>query len=273
MSINHFYRSAGAVFTAFILFAAAGCGGSSKPGWKEKEEAEDREIGAYFASQRPVLAAKKDRIDSILHSLQDVDEKKGIGNISAAGLERQISGILSGSTRFRSALAPIALDNMFLIYLEKNDESGDYETDFREVFAGKLRETSYRYNDINIMLQSTDSVFTNPIATYKLMVADFLKRKYLVVTDCICLVPAELISQQEYSSGYIVKKIRIYDLTTGKIADEYYLATGSSESMYLRIRKGDAMPSTSHMKVDLRRNYLKLFHYSIFLKESLEEKP
>lgn len=272
MICNCYYRSASCFLLVTVFLLAAGCG-SSEPGWKEKDAAEDKEIGAYLTSQRPVLAAKKDRIDSILQSLQDTDEKKGIDNVITAGLQSRIRDILSDSSKYRSGLAPMPLNDMFLIYLEKDDEIGNYEIDFREIFIGKLRETSYRHNHVNILLQSTDSVYEYPLVSYKNMVADFLKRKYLVVSDCICHVPAELISQERYNSGYIVKVIRIYDLTTGKLADEFYLATGSSESMYLRLRKGDEMPSSGRLKTDLRRNYLKLFHYSIFLKESLEEGP
>lgn len=249
--------------------AVAGCG-SSTPDWKEKDAAEDKAIAAYFSTRKAELAERKNLIDSLLGTVKDEDETAGLRNVTDPGLIRQIKEQSGQEAKIKSTVSPLALTDFFLVYLEKDDEIGGYETDFREDFTRQYKPTTYRYNHVNIMLQSKDSVYEYPQASYENMFADFLKRKYLVVTDCICHIVPEISTDQTFRAGLIIKKIRIFDLQSRSLADEYYLVAESSESVYVRKASETAPPSPARLKTNLWRNYLNQFNYSLLLKEKFE---
>jgi len=102
------------------------------------------------------------------------------------------------------------------------------------------------------------------------MFAEFLKRKYLVVVDCLNYIAPEISTEETFEAGLIIKKIRIYDLQSHSLAEEYYLVAASSDDVYVKKSSENAKPSPARLQTDLNRNYFRLFKYSLFLKDRFE---
>ncbi len=276
---NYLEKTRGTVIIIFgVLSFLPGCK-SSTPNWKMEKEVEQKKIAAYYDSRKPELFAKKKGIDSILATLKDEDEKLGIKNITDAGLKRQIMSYSGESIKVKSKLAPLPLTDFFLIYLEKDDELGGYDTEFKENFTRQLKPTTYRHNHVNAMLSSEGSTYQYPEGTYEYeypkgayenMFADFLKKKYLVVVDCISYIEPEILNEEKFREGLIVKKFRIYNLQNRSLEDEYYLIALSSDNVYVRKASETAKPSPARLKTDLWKNYIRIFNYNLFLKETFD---
>jgi len=243
---------------------------SSNQNWKEKDAAEDKEIAAYFDTRKPELLLRKNFIDSVLGSLKDQDEKQGLETITDPGLIVQIKSLGTEKEKIKSKFAAFDLNNFFLIYLEKDGELGGYDTDFKEDFTRQLKQTTYRHNHVNLMLMSNDTIYEYPKISYENMFAEFLKRKYLVVVDCLNYIAPEISTEETFEAGLIIKKIRIYDLQSHSLAEEYYLVAASSDDVYVKKSSENAKPSPARLQTDLNRNYFRLFKYSLFLKDRFE---
>jgi hypothetical protein len=250
------------------------CCKSSTPDWKKQKAIEQKEIAAYYETRKPELLARK-----IVATLKDEDEKLGIKNITNAGLIRQIQAQSATSVKTKSKLAPLPLTDFFMIYLEKDDELGGYDTEFKEDMTRQLKPTTYRNNYVNAMLASEGSTYVYPEGTdeyiypkgsYESMFAEFLNKKYLVVIDCISYIAPEISTNDTFTEGLIVKKIRIYNLHNRSLEDDYYLIAVSSDNVDVRVASETAKPSPGRLKSDLWKNYMHLFKYSLFLKERFE---
>lgn len=274
-------------FNNRYIFLIACCGpilffarcNSSTPNWKKQKAIEQKEIAAYYDTRKPELFARKKVIDSILATIKNEDETLGIKNITDAGLIRQAKAQSAAAVKIKSKLAPLPLIDFFMIYLEKDDELGGYDTEFKEDMTRQLKPATYRNNHVNAMLASESSTYKYPEGTYKYeyprlsyenMFADFLSKKYLVVIDCISYIAPEISTEETFTKGLIAKKIRIYNLQNRSLEDDFYLTAVSSDDVYLKKSSETAKPNPGRLKSDLWKNYMRLFKYSLFLKDRFE---
>jgi hypothetical protein len=227
-----------------ILFSS--CGGNKK----------QNECVQYFDSVKAGVAAHETTMKSIVDTLKDVIENSDAALFSTILVQEELkkkndpSGFKTRSLRINPA-------ESFIVSVEalrKKDGVKEFGEDGAELplYRNGIGAYLLQYGE-DIRSGKKDCFNSTQVNYLKRDIDDYMKIKYLVVTDCIFHKMPQLSRSKSnaYTPGLLVKEVRVIETGSRKMVQQYYITANSSSTIYVTDN------DISIIQKDLRDNFTK----------------
>lgn len=207
----------------------------------------------YFDGIKPTLSARHATLNAIADTVRDLPESSIEAFVGKLFLEDAIKK-QKDPYGFKSRKGiPLNLTEVYLLPVETfrdKEKAKDYAEDdpslkiYRKDMGTELLQYGEDIRD------GKKDCFNGTIQNYlERDISEYLKFKYLVITDCIYIRLPKLEGGNSYIQGAVAKQVRVIDISTAKEIRSFYV-TGESSSG-LTIRDYDY----SELNKDLMRNF------------------
>ena len=188
----------------------------------------------YFDSVKAQVSAHQTSINKITDALKDAPENQDLALLSSILAAEEVNK-KTDPYGFKSAGTGFIPSETFIISAEalKNRE------DVRWTIEDNPELPVYRKDISTMLLQHGEEVragkrdcFLGSQVNYlKQDIDDYLKAKHLVVTDCIAYKMPKMASATTYTPGFLIKEVRVMEIASGKMVQQYYITVQSPASL------------------------------------------
>ena len=183
------------------------------------------EVKEYYDTIKAELHTKQNNIDAILSEIKDNDEKSFEEMQDTTKIQDEVKFAIRHPKDVKCKLPPIYKPDYFLVNAEMKKK-----VRYKYFAATDSRATDLFTDDMYYIIKKDSLKYELFLDIFKNKVADFTKRKYLIVLDCIYYkntVQPDLYST-DFVKGHVVKRVDIYSIENRKLLDSYYLFASSS---------------------------------------------
>jgi hypothetical protein len=225
-----------------ILFSS--CGGNKK----------QKECIQYFDSVKASVVAHETAMKAIADTLKDTPENSDATLFSAI-LAREELKRKNDPFGFKTRSVSINPAESFIVSVEalrKKDGVKEFGEDDSELplYRNGIGAYLQQYGE-DIRTGKKDCFNGTQVNYLKRDIDDYMKIKYLVVTDCLFHKMPQLAGSNTYTPGLLVKEVRIIEIGSRKMVQQYHITANSSPT--LSIQDNDF----SKIQKDLRDHFAK----------------
>lgn len=234
----------------FLLFAFFGIISLYSCTDKKKNECVD-----YFDGVKPTLSARHATLNAIADTTSDLPEASIEAFVAKLFLEDALKK-KNDPYGFKSRKGiPLNLTEVFILPVEtfrNKEKAKDYAEDdpSLKIYRKDMGTELLQYGED--VRNGKKDCFNGTIQNYlERDISEYLKVKYLVITDCIYIRLPKLEGGSSFIQGAVAKQVRVIDISTAKEIRSFYVTGESSPG--LTIRDYDY----SELNKDLMRNFTK----------------
>lgn len=246
----------GVIITSIILFISC-------------SEKKQKECVAYFDSVKEQIKSIQANMNKIADTLTDIPENISI-QPAASILMQEEAAKKNDPYGFKSRRQKtFAYNEAFIISAEAVKKKKDLQWLVEDsavlpCYRADIGPALIQYGE-DIRSGKKDCFLGTQVNYLQRDADDFLKIKYLVITDCIASRMPQQTGTNTYSPGFLVKNIRVVEIASGKVVEQYYISATSSPSLTI------ANYDYSRIQGDLRTNAAKAMGTKVFGSSSMPQ--
>jgi hypothetical protein len=180
------------------------------------------------------ISAQQTAINKIIEGLKDAPENEDLQLVSQILAEEEIKK-KTDPYGYKSKTIGINPAETFIVSVEglKNKETVKWTIDDNRelpIYRKDISDLLLRHGE-EVRAGKRDCFSGTQVNYLKEEIDDYLKIKYLLVTDCIFYKMPRMASATTYTPGLLVKEVRVMEISTGKMVQQHYLLAPSSPTI------------------------------------------